>query len=83
MYEIEIPDMDLEQIAVSGQCFRMKQREEDGVFEVAAAGEYVEAVKRGGSFLFSCTEREFAQVWAAYFDCHTDYAGFKRRIAPA
>lgn len=82
MYRIQINDMDLEQIARSGQCFRMKKRaEENRVWTVAAAGEYVEAVKEEDGFLFSCRETEFKEKWAGYFDLQTDYGGYKRNIA--
>ena len=46
MYRIKIEDMDLGQIAQSGQCFRMKEQEH-GIWSVAAGGEYIEAVKEG------------------------------------
>lgn len=81
MYRIQIKDMDFEQIARSGQCFRMEGREgENGVWSIAAAGEYVEAVKDGDSFLFSCGEREFKETWAGYFDSQTDYGGYKKHV---
>lgn len=81
MYRIQIKDMDFEQIARSGQCFRMEQSEEaHGVWRIAAAGEYVEAVKENDGFLFSCGEKEFKETWAGYFDLQTDYGGFKKRV---
>ncbi|SET57951.1 N-glycosylase/DNA lyase [Lacrimispora sphenoides] len=81
MYRIQIKDMDFEQIARSGQCFRMEGREgENGVWSIAAAGEYVEAVKDGDYFLFSCGEREFKETWAGYFDLQTDYGGYKKHV---
>lgn len=82
MYRIQIDHMDLEQIAKSGQCFRMCRREEGGnAWAIAASGEYVEAVKEQDSFLFSCKETEFKDKWAAYFDMQTDYGGFKKQVA--
>ncbi|MEY8355680.1 DNA glycosylase [Lachnospiraceae bacterium 54-53] len=82
MYRIQIRDMDLEQIARSGQCFRMEKRaEESRVWTVAAAGEYVEAAKDAAGFLFSCQEAEFKKKWAGYFDLQTDYGGYKRNVA--
>ncbi len=83
MYRIQINDMDLEQIAMSGQCFRIRKREEGGnVWAIAASGEYVEAVSENGGFLFSCNEAEFKEKWAGYFDLQTDYSGFKMQVAP-
>ena len=81
MYRIQIKDMDFEQIARSGQCFRMKVREEDNrIWTIAAAGEYVEAVKEEECFLFSCGEKEFEETWAGYFDVQTDYGCYKRGV---
>lgn len=81
MYRIEIDDMDIEQIARSGQCFRMgKQAEEPGVWTVAAAEEYVEIMKEGNAFLFSCEEETFRKKWAGYFDLKTDYSVYKKSI---
>ncbi|MDR1769183.1 MAG: 8-oxoguanine DNA glycosylase [Hungatella sp.] len=81
MYRIQIKDMDFEQIARSGQCFRMESREkENGVWTIAAAGEYVEAIKEKDGFLFSCGKKEFKETWAGYFDLQTDYGGYKRRV---
>lgn len=81
MYRIQIKDMDFEQIARSGQCFRMEGREDEyGVWSIAAGGDYVEAVKDGDGFLFSCGEREFKETWAGYFDLQTDYGGYKEQV---
>lgn len=81
MYRIQIKDMDFEQIARSGQCFRMARREEDeAVWTIASAGDYVEAVKEGEEFLFSCGEKEFQEKWAPYFDQETDYEGYKKQV---
>lgn len=80
MYRIQINDMDIEQIARSGQCFRIRKREEDDVFTIAAAEDYVEAVNDKHGFLFSCGETEFRETWASYFDLHTDYSGLKMHV---
>ncbi|MFT4107414.1 MAG: DNA glycosylase [Lacrimispora sp.] len=83
MYRISIEDMDLEQIARSGQCFRIRKREENnGVWSIAAAGNYVEAVMEEDCFLFSCGEEEFLEIWSGYFDLQTDYSGYKKNVEP-
>ncbi|WP_077610027.1 DNA glycosylase [Clostridium sp. Marseille-P2415] len=83
MYRIQINDMDLEQIARSGQCFRIRRRDEKNkVWAVAAAGDYVEAVKETDGFLFSCEETEFNERWAGYFDLQTDYGNYKKHVSP-
>lgn len=79
MYRVKIADMDLGQIAKSGQCFRMKELEH-GIWSVAAGGEYIEAVREGEEFLFSCDEPEFQSIWSPYFDLEEDYAGYKKRV---
>lgn len=82
MYRIQINDMDLEQIARSGQCFRIGKRQEHrDIFTIAAEENYVEAVKEGDSFLFSCSETDFHRIWAGYFDLQTDYGGYKNHVA--
>lgn len=79
MYRIKIEDMDLGQIAQSGQCFRMKEQEH-GIWSVAAGGEYIEAVKEGEEFIFSCDKPEFQLIWSSYFDLEEDYGGYKKRV---
>jgi len=79
MYRIKITDMDLGQIAKSGQCFRMKELEQ-GVWSVAAGTEYIEAVREEEGFLFSCEEEEFQTIWSQYLDLEVDYAGYKKRV---
>jgi N-glycosylase/DNA lyase len=82
MYRIQINDMDLEQIAQSGQCFRIGKRQEHrDIFTIAADENYVEAVREDDSFLFSCSETDFHRIWAGYFDLQTDYGGFKNHVA--
>lgn len=81
MYRIQINHMDLDQIARSGQCFRFEKKEGHGdIFSIAAAGNYVEAVKEDDSFLFSCEEEEFHRFWAGYFDLEADYGGYKSHV---
>lgn len=84
MYRIQIKDMDLEQIAKSGQCFRIrKKQEDDQTWAIAASGDYVEAVKEEDSFLFSCSEAEFNHRWWGYFDLQTDYSLLKQQVDPS
>ena len=83
MYEIEIKDMDMNQIAVSGQCFRIRRQPDcDAVWSVTANGEYVEAVQQGNHFLFSCNQEVFDNHWSLYFDLSRDYGQIKKEIDP-
>lgn len=81
MFEIQIRDLDLDKIARSGQCFRMKPLDQEG-YEVTARGNYVKIVQRGDEFLFSCREEEFYSIWKDYFDLDTDYDDIRRSVDP-
>lgn len=77
-----VPYMDLKQIASSGQCFRMEERE-PGLYGAAAGGRYVEVRQESESvFAFSCSEEDFKSFWSHYFDLETDYGAIQKRIAP-
>lgn len=72
-------ELDLRQIADSGQCFRLKEYEEDKF--VAVTGRHaVDIRRRGDIYTFRCGAREFRGVWAPYFDLETDYKAFKTRM---
>lgn len=79
MYRTEINDMDLSQLALSGQCFRMRRREKEGRswWSAAAGLQYVEILQEGNHFTFSCDRKEFESIWHPYFDMDTDYSGIK------
>ena len=85
MYETEIKNMDLDQLAKSGQCFRMRlaaETEHGGIWSAAAGGRYVEVMQNGSHFLFSCEEDEFEGGWRTYFDMDTDYEAVKCSVDP-
>lgn len=85
MYETEIKNMDLGQLAKSGQCFRMRpaaEMEHGGIWSAAAGGQYVEIMQEGSHFLFSCEKDEFDGGWRSYFDMDTDYEAVKRSVDP-
>lgn len=76
----EIPDFDLLRIADSGQCFRMNPLP-GGAFSIIARGRYLEIKALGENrFQFSCTENEFGEIWADYFDLSADYSRIRDRI---
>ena len=85
MYETEIKNMDLGQLAKSGQCFRMRPAAETecgGIWSAAAGEQYVEIMQDKSRFLFSCEEAEFEGIWRSYFDMDTDYEAVKRSVDP-
>lgn len=82
MYSTKIRNMDLEQIANSGQCFRWKRLESDKVkYAIVAFGQYLEIEQDGTMFHMSCNEQEWNEVWRDYFDIDTDYEEIKERIS--
>lgn len=82
MFTVTIPDMDLEQIAASGQCFTWR-RLGDGSFFIPSRGRTLTAAQAGDTFTFSCGAAEFDRHWRGYFDLSTDYAAIKAAIDPA
>ena len=81
MIKKEFTDFDIRQIALSGQCFRLRPLSEY-TFSLTALGRYLEISQQGAETVFSCTEQEWKDVWENYFDLHTDYAGIKKAIDP-
>lgn len=81
MVHRRIEDFDLKQIAISGQCFRMKERE-DGTFQIIAKERYLEVYQEQQEFFFSCTEEEYETIWKDYFDLSRDYGRIKHSIDP-
>lgn len=71
MITAKINNFDLQQIAESGQCFRMNCLE-PGRYKTVSGGRYVEAVQDGQTFQFHCSDEDFP-FWSRYFDLETDY----------
>lgn len=81
MMEIRSANMDLVQLAGSGQSFTWHALGE-GRWGVAAFGRYLELTQQGNRFVLDCEEAEFEAVWRAYFDLDTDYAAIRASIDP-
>lgn len=79
MFQIEIQNMNLEQIAKSGQCFRWKKIDEEK-YQVVAFGRCLEIKQDGQLFTLSCDEAEWKEIWYDYFDMDTDYDAIGRLI---
>lgn len=79
MYTVEINNMNLAQIAQSGQCFRWKNIDEK-TYSVVAFGRRLEISQEGRIFTLSCDEAEWNEIWRAYFDIDTDYEDVANRI---
>lgn len=65
---LTINNFDIEKIARSGQCFRMKQISPN-VYSVIHKDHYLEiTVRENGNYFFSCSPEELSNVWIDYFD---------------
>lgn len=75
---ISNPNFNLEQIADSGQCFRMKcinPAENGSEYALIAFGRYLKLTQIDSKTVeISCTEQEFLEVWEDYFDLKYDYS---------
>ena len=71
MVRMTADNFDMAQICDSGQCFRMKKKEE-GVYSVIAAGRYMEVEQCGWELVFSWDEEEFRGFWEGSFDLVRD-----------
>lgn len=69
-----IENFDLQQIADSGQCFRMNRLSEQ-CYLVISSGRYLEIAQSGNTFTFHCPDEDFP-FWHHYFDLDTDYSRF-------
>lgn len=70
---IQSENLNLLQIATSGQCFRMNPIEADR-FELIAYDKYIEVEQKSDKQVaLSCSEEEYHQLWKNYFDLEYDY----------
>src|SRR5574344_211734 len=83
MIKKELNNFSLQQIADSGQCFRMKMT--DPSHAVVIAHDRILEIhdNQSGSFEFDCSEKDFNEIWSDYFDLGTDYSSFADVIPPS
>ncbi|WP_026507117.1 DNA-3-methyladenine glycosylase family protein [Butyrivibrio sp. MC2013] len=69
-----VRELDLEQIADSGQCFRW-QRIDENCYRIIAKGKVLLAFKHRGSnsLRLDCSADEYEKIWRGYLDMDTDY----------
>lgn len=79
MIKHELKDFNIEQIAKSGQCFRINEME-NGKFSVVAFGKHLLLQQNGNIVSFDCEAKEYYEVWHSYFDLDTDYQIFKSAV---
>ncbi len=82
---IQISNMNLKQIAESGQCFRWKEINTDTFVIPGDSGKNIGlsdlTIKQEGDiFELSCNEDDWNSQWYEYFDMPTDYEEVKERI---
>ena len=66
-------DFDLQKIADSGQCFRVREFE-DGSYRFVTGNDVLYIKKRSaGCFEISCSEDTWNQIWIPYFDFARNY----------
>ncbi|SDX64063.1 N-glycosylase/DNA lyase [Ruminococcaceae bacterium YAD3003] len=80
MVTVNIPFFDLAKTADSGQAFRIKVID-DSHIELVAFGKYLQIAKTGNdTFAFTCTEKEFIEIWTPYLDLGRDYKKIVKSI---
>ncbi|MBP5198888.1 MAG: 8-oxoguanine DNA glycosylase [Lachnospiraceae bacterium] len=72
MIQMHIPNLNLRQIAESGQAFRWVKADEN-TYSVISAGKFLTIKEDGEDFTFSCSQKEWDEYWSTYFDMETDY----------
>ena len=78
----KIDFFDMHKIADSGQAFRIHDID-DTHTELVAFGRYLQVADLGdNTFAFSCSEKEFYQIWSDYFDLKRDYTAAAASIDP-
>jgi len=73
MYKIQIDNLDLKQIAQSGQCFRWEQLDEK-IYNIKSLNDSVVVEQSGNTFSFLCSENEYNEKWKKYLDIESDYS---------
>lgn len=79
MFKIKVKNFDIQKICNSGQCFRMSEIE-PGTYAVIAFDSYLEISQINDEIVFSCTEKEFNDLWKEYFGLNDDYDSIERLI---
>lgn len=78
MITINNPDFDIQKIADSGQCFRLRQNAING-YTLIAHDRVLHIRQTPEGCLMDCDQREFDSLWRSYFDLDTDYAAIRAK----
>lgn len=69
----------VEQIAASGQCFRLTVLPSGGY--IAITGQHiVKIAPRDAAYFFHCSFDDFRDVWIPYFDLAADYEVYQQAM---
>jgi N-glycosylase/DNA lyase len=79
MVNLRSPDLDMEKISESGQCFRLIPTAPQH-YRLIARGRVLHIRALCGGAALNCTRPEFDAVWRDYFDLDTDYAAFRAAV---
>lgn len=80
-YTCTIPCLDLEQTALSGQCFRLMPGKEPGLWSAISQGTLLSIRQSGSLFTLECEETAL-EYWLSYFDVPADYQAMIDSIHP-
>ena len=79
---LKIPHtFDLEQIAESGQCFRLTALKNGGYVAITGMKLVKITPSADGGYVFHCSYNDFRDVWVPYFDLATDYEAYQRQMS--
>ncbi|MDD4311728.1 MAG: DNA glycosylase [Eubacteriales bacterium] len=81
MIIIQNPDFNIQKIAESGQCFRLKPMPSGG-YALVAHGRVLRLNDTPEGSALDCTEAEFDAIWRDYFDLASDYASIRAQADP-
>lgn len=81
MTTINNPDFDIQKIADSGQCFRLRRGVYGGYTLLAHDRVLRIRQTQEGCFL-DCDQAEYDSLWRGYFDMDTDYAAIRAEADP-
>ena len=90
--KVTCSELNLQQIADSGQCFRMREISPDsdgtgasgaGVYEIISTDRRVTARAIPDGMELDCSPEEYETVWRTYFDMDTDYASIIASVDPS
>ena len=80
MIKKRLTNFNLEQIADSGQIFRMN-KQSDGSYDVISKDKFLKIEEnKNGEFCFYCSQNDFDKYWHNFFDLEFDYSKILKNI---